>query len=1220
VKRLLFPALAVAGFLFALVAAAFFLVPRLFNTATVRDFALSRLERATGVRMSYADADITLFPRIHLVLRQVSLTVPGATEGSIPTLSADADLLPLLRGKFRLGNVLLESPDFRAHLPAKEKPEKAWSLEELEKEISGLLVRIREKAPGMAVTVRNGRVELSDPDGPILSIRDLEARITLPPGRATAQIRCTSPYWDGLSIETSLQTEGLRSETRVETAGLRIRELAERLSPGVTPWLGETVLSARGRIDSAGLRTATADIAGSIPTLTIRRGSRSHVLRVRTVKAKLELKDDIVRVDLNDLSLDEPEMRLSGELTVDRSDPRIAILLTGTGLMIPPVRKALLAVAGDVPAVRDVLDVVRGGNIPRFSIRAEAWSPEELGDAGALAFRATLTDGSIRIPGPDLALEKVGGEVTLARGILEGSGIAARLGKARATGGSLRMGIAGSDPPFHAEFRADADLEELPPLLRRLVPDGDFRGELDRIREIRGAASGRVVLGERLSSVEVRFTASDVRFAADYDRIPFPVAVEGGQIAYDGASFAVTDLRGAAGKSSFSGVTGAVSLSDSPALSVRSGKGRLALGELFPWLYRFDPVREIVPDIRMLGGEVEVESLSLDGALQGEGKWIFEASGSVADVVLDTPRLPGPLSVPAGRFRIRPESASFSGVTMSLLDTTVRGSIGLDGFRKGTDRIAAAFDGKIGPEAAKWVYGRLEVPGPFAVRAPYTVTGSEIVWERGGSVLATATLGLEEGVALSFTVQAAPGMTAVDPLEVRGPGSDARIAYRSDRDAARLAFSGTLSRDTVERILPVHTLPGHLVRGEVEAVIDRAKPARSTVLGTLEASGVTVPWKPLSPLAIRDATLEADGRTVRLLSSRMVWDNVPFRASGTARFGGEELIVDLDISAGDIDVGSLLPTLKLAGPAEEAPGGVEHPVATSGEEPGIANLPVRGTLRLAAESAAFRRFTWRPVRAVAVLGDNTVRLSISEATLCGISTVGTASLGAGAPSITLVTSSKGEEIQETILCLTEKRESISGRYKLSSSLSGEGTGDALLRSLKGPVAVDLADGRIRQMTLLSRIFSFLNLAETLRGRFPDLQKEGFSYRTLSVRGEAKGGKFLLAEVVLDAPSMQIVATGEVDLLSRETDLKVLVAPLRNVDEIVKNIPVLGYIVGGTLVSFPVTVKGDLQDPRVTLMDPGAVGSGLLGIAERTLKLPAKVISPFLPAEKEPGKP
>jgi hypothetical protein len=95
--------------------------------------------------------------------------------------------------------------------------------------------------------------------------------------------------------------------------------------------------------------------------------------------------------------------------------------------------------------------------------------------------------------------------------------------------------------------------------------------------------------------------------------------------------------------------------------------------------------------------------------------------------------------------------------------------------------------------------------------------------------------------------------------------------------------------------------------------------------------------------------------------------------------------------------------------------------------------------------------------------------------------------------------------------------------------------------------------------------------------------------------------------------MQILATGEVDLLSREADLKVLVAPFRNVDAIVERIPGLGYLLGGTLVSFPVTVKGDLQDPRVTPMDPGAVGSGLLGLAERTLKLPAKVISPLLPA-------
>ena len=51
------------------------------------------------------------------------------------------------------------------------------------------------------------------------------------------------------------------------------------------------------------------------------------------------------------------------------------------------------------------------------------------------------------------------------------------------------------------------------------------------------------MLGERFSSVGVRFTASKVRLAGKYDRIPFPVTIDNGVVSYDGASVAGDEPR-----------------------------------------------------------------------------------------------------------------------------------------------------------------------------------------------------------------------------------------------------------------------------------------------------------------------------------------------------------------------------------------------------------------------------------------------------------------------------------------------------------------------------------------------------------------------------------------------------------------------------------------------------------------------------------------------------
>jgi hypothetical protein len=58
------------------------------------------------------------------------------------------------------------------------------------------------------------------------------------------------------------------------------------------------------------------------------------------------------------------------------------------------------------------------------------------------------------------------------------------------------------------------------------------------------------------------------------------------------------------------------------------------------------------------------------------------------------------------------------------------------------------------------------------------------------------------------------------------------------------------------------------------------------------------------------------------------------------------------------------------------------------------------------------------------------------------------------------------------------------------------------------------------------------------------------------------------------------------------------------------VPILGYIIGGALTSVPVGVSGDIRDPRVVPLGPGAITSELVGIFERTLKLPGKLITPL----------
>jgi hypothetical protein len=65
-----------------------------------------------------------------------------------------------------------------------------------------------------------------------------------------------------------------------------------------------------------------------------------------------------------------------------------------------------------------------------------------------------------------------------------------------------------------------------------------------------------------------------------------------------------------------------------------------------------------------------------------------------------------------------------------------------------------------------------------------------------------------------------------------------------------------------------------------------------------------------------------------------------------------------------------------------------------------------------------------------------------------------------------------------------------------------------------------------------------------------------------------------------------------------------------VDRIVDKVPLLGDILGGSLISFPVRVSGDLRDPDVVPLSPTALGAGFIDFLKRTIRAPFRLMEPL----------
>ena len=291
---------------------------------------------------------------------------------------------------------------------------------------------------------------------------------------------------------------------------------------------------------------------------------------------------------------------------------------------------------------------------------------------------------------------------------------------------------------------------------------------------------------------------------------------------------------------------------------------------------------------------------------------------------------------------------------------------------------------------------------------------------------------------------------------------------------------------------------------------------------------------------------------------------------------------------------------------------------------------VLGTLNVLTDKFVYDALAVEELKTEITFKPKKVIIAIQQGSFCSINIRGLLNIYEQTLEIYLVPTAIDQDLATSTACITGEKKTATGTFNLSGELLSKSKPQDFLRSLSGNLSFTAKDGRIYRLGLLAKILSILNVTEIYRGAVPDLTGEGFAYRTMTANAEIKGGKILIQESSIDGVSMGIVCKGDIDFIEKKMDLTVLVAPFRTVDRIVDIIPLVGHVLGGKLISIPFKAKGELNDPSVIPLPPMAVGSEMLGILERTLKLPITIIQPLFSGgkdnqkegkeQKEPGPP
>jgi hypothetical protein len=465
-------------------------------------------------------------------------------------------------------------------------------------------------------------------------------------------------------------------------------------------------------------------------------------------------------------------------------------------------------------------------------------------------------------------------------------------------------------------------------------------------------------------------------------------------------------------------------------------------------------------------------------------------------------------------------------------------------------------------------------------------------------------LTFEKGLQIYLNLIQKPDQLKVDRLVVRDEVSDCFMMVDFRDRAVKMEFSGELSERTLDKIFSGYQFQDGWLKGDFRTTLLLDQLMRSTVQGRLEADDLSLPWQLGEPLEIDYISLTGDENHISISEARFIWDEMPFVLSGDVGFSEKRILLDVNLSTERFDLDQVTKSL-----GEETNGKSTQDAS---------DLQVEGMIRFKSNSVKYERFTWEPFRADIAIGQNVVEVNIEKAKLCGISTTGVVKVMDQQLSLDVQPAFKSRELESTAKCMLDETIRVTGDFELKGRIFAEAKPKDLFPALRGNLEFQAKDGKIYYLVGLARILEFVNLTEVYKGKILDMKKEGLHYELFTVIASLQRGKLVIKEATLDGHTLQLAAQGELDLTNRKIDATVLVAPLRTVDRIVNLIPLVRYILAGTLLTVPVKVSGDLRDPKVTALSPSAVGYELLGIMTRTLRLPLRIIQPLLPKKNNEG--
>ncbi len=1168
---------------FFLLALIILLLPYLVNLEAIKSRVEKEAAQKLKAKIQVSELRLTLLPRPGLKLKGLQIKAPSYHLG-IEAAALNFRLRPLLDKRFEIEDLSLERPKLEICLSSKKKT-LAFLLKKLPKFL--------DRVPLLKLTARNGELTLIRQGEKLFHAEDLKLKADIRKDQILLEAQSKSKAWDFwfLSLKFWPDTGFLEGSTEIRRLNIYYFPF---LAPYLPPYLKTDLsLALTFRRED---QTWYLGFKGTAPCMA-KDQEQKFLFSCSAFLGEVLLRPHEKQIKIKQLIMKIPEAVASGEYRETKEETFFRIKLERGDFA--GWRERLLPLVFKNKGLKTFFKILHKAHVEKAQITSSAPTPKGVIKFENIRLKAKVTEAELYLPIFPKPLEVKEGLCRLQKRTLYVEKASGTYQHNSFQDGRLEIYLFSREKPFLFEADLEAEAPEALSIVKRLVKKRQIQNELTKIKEIKGKASGHLLIKGTLRHPQVSFTIKPQGVYLFYQRLPFPLVLHKGTISYARKQIDCLSLDLSLPKTHLQSLSGSLSFAQKPVfLDLKEARGKIWVSELNTLLGLNSSLRPFLAKNRLKGGNL----LLIRARFKGPFTWpefqknlVFEAQAE--DVSIINVRLPGELKIKKGFLRYEKECLSFGPLESSLLDASglISGEISpLFG-----DRPSIYLKGRFetGSQFTDWIFKRGKIPKNFYPVLPLKASQFEFSLSPKDLKL-SGTFITAKKATVKLTLEKKKDLLQIPKLKIFTDDRTVDLGLSVGPQKITFYFWGCLERKDLEKVLAKPWPKLKRLEAQIRGEYYPHSLIRSKLKGPLYLAGLRWSSKKAAFL-IKKLKLTGQGGKILIQELGGTVDDLSFQASGEAEFTPKNIHLTGAISVPEIRLEKILKKGFFS-----RRGNSRFP-------------PVVFELDWSTDQLFIHRFSFKEVKGTLFYHEKRLKWVIEEADLCGIKVSGEIDYAPSLKSLQISYSKSKGDLDQLMICLFERPHLFHGTYSLEGNFKGQGEKGPFLEDTTGRVLFVSQEGVVYKFGLLAKLFAFLNPIDLFKGKLPDLSTKGFAYELLEIKGHFEKNYLIIDESRLDGTGLRLFASGKLNLKDQKVYLTALVSPFVAIDTLVSHIPIIGWVLTGkskTFFSIPVEIRGSIENPEIIPLDPRAVSKRLLGIIERTFKLPVKI---FFPEGKGP---